>query len=251
MSMSEKQVIKQAKKRYDDCFHHWNHMQNQNTELLEFISGEQWTSITRQNFENQGYAAMTSNRLPTFLRQITNELIKNTPEVQIDPRDDGQEQKAEMLNDLIRNIQEESHAKVAYCKAAEMAASVGIGYFRIITKYKDNKSMDQELVIEAIEDVNTVMLDPNHKGIAGEDSEFAFLTTILTVEEYQRKYAKTRLGRKLRGEATGEDAAEELKDVSWSRSERKWTQDNQVLIAEYYFKDYERYLPYWVWKNTK
>jgi hypothetical protein len=249
MPLSDKEILKQAKRRYDECYHHWNHMQNENTELLEFISGEQWTAITRQNFENQGYAAMTSNRLPTFLRQITNELVKNTPEGQIDPRTDADKGKADVLNDLIRNIQEESHAKVAYCKAAEMAAAVGIGYFRIMTKFKDNKSMDQEIIIEPIDDVNTVMLDPNHKGLCGQDCEYAFISTTLTVDEYQRKYGKTKLGRKLRGDQTGEDLTDELKDVSWSKSEKKWTEKNQVLIAEYYFKDYSKKTLYQVFDS--
>ena len=99
--------------------------------------------------------------------------------------------------DLVRNIQEESKAEIAYCEAAESAASLGIGYIRVLTKYKDDKSMDQEICIEPVMDANTVMLDPNHKGICAQDIEYAFVTTVLSKDEYRRKYAKTRLSRKL------------------------------------------------------
>ena len=233
-----KKILSEAKRRYDDAYKHWNHFQNESTELFDFIRGNQWTEITRQNFENQGYAAITSNRIPTYLRQITNELMKNTPVIQIDPRNDEDKAKAELLNDLVRNIQEESNAQNAYCKAAEHAASIGIGYFRIITKYKDENSFEQEFVFEPIEDPNTVMLDPNHTGLSGQDCEYAFITTKLTVEEYHRKYGKSKLSRKLRGDM--DDALlKEVGDASWSRSEKKWTQDNEVLIAEYYFKEYK------------
>lgn len=236
--LSDKEILLQAKRRYEEAENHWGDFHQKSTELLEFISGEQWTYQARQSYENAGFAAMTSNRLPTYLRQITNELIKNTPQIQIDPRSDGDEEKAEVLNDLIRAIQENSDAKVAYCKGAELAASIGIGYFRISTKFKDNKSMDKEIIIEKIDDPNLVMLDPHHTGLCGEDSEFGFITTVLSHAEYNQKYSKTKLGRRLRGAETKEDLLEAMKDVSWSPSGRKWTQEDQVLILEYYFKDY-------------
>jgi hypothetical protein len=231
------EILKEAKKRYDHCHTYWSEMKQKNSELLQFIAGDQWTYTARQNFENAGYAAMTSNRIPTFLRQITNEIRKNTPEIQIDPRTDADEEKAEVLNDLIRNIQEESKAEIAYCTAAESAASVGIGYIRVRSEYKDNKSMDQEIVIEAVEDVNTVMLDPNQQSLDGSDCEYAFISTTLSIEDYKRRYGHTKLARKLSGTETLEDL-EELKEIGWVSSDQKWTNDGTILICEYYYKDY-------------
>ena len=242
---NEKEILNEAKSRYDYSETQWGEMKQKNTELLQFISGEQWTYTARQNFENAGYSAMTSNRIPTFLRQITNEIRKNTPEIQIDPRDDADEQKAEMLNDLIRNIQAESKAEIAYCEAAESAASLGIGYIRVLTKYKDDKSMDQEICIEPVMDANTVMLDPNHKGICAQDIEYAFVTTVLSKDEYRRKYVKTRLSRKLAGQENEID----LKEAQWSAAGKRWQTDNEVLIVEYYFKDYQKKTLYQILDN--
>jgi hypothetical protein len=233
--ISDKDILLQAKKRYDTCETYWSDQKQKATEILRFIAGEQWSYNARQNFENAGFAAMTSNRLPTFLRQITNELRKNTPEIKIDPFSDADREKAEAINDLIRNIQAESQSEIAYCDAAESAASVGIGYFRVLSKYKDNNSMDQELCIEPIVDVNTVMLDPNHKGICAEDIEYAFITITISKDEYLRKYGKTKLAKRLNGKETDED----LKEMGWSGSGKKWTTLNEIVISEYYFKDYQ------------
>ena len=234
--ISNKDILKIAKKRYQFCTTQWSEFHQRSTELLQFISGEgQWTYTARQNFENAGYSALTSNRIPTFLRQITNEIRKNTPEIQIDPRSDGEEEKAEVINDLVRNIQEESQAEIAYCTAVESAASVGIGYIRVISKYKDEKSFDQEIVIEPIQDANTVMLDPNHKSITGSDSEYAFITTVISKDEYYNRYADTSLGRAIDGTMD----EKEMKEVGWTAAGTKWTTEDQVLINEYYFKDYK------------
>lgn len=234
--ISDKQILAQAKRRYKECEDHWSDHHRKTTELFQFTFGEQWTYAARQSYENAGFAAMTSNRLPTFLRQITNELLKNTPEGQVDPRDDGDEKKAEVVGDLIRAIQEDSKAKVSYAKAAEHAAISALGYWRVLSKFKDLKSFDKILCIESIQDPNTVMLDPNHKGLCGEDSEFAFISAAISQDEYRQKYSKTKLRRMMDGAETEED----IKDVSWHAAFKQWNSNKQVIILEYYFKDYQK-----------
>lgn len=234
--INSKDILKTAKKRFQFCETQWSEMKQRSTELLQFIEGSgQWTYTARQNFENAGFAALTSNRIPTFLRQITNEIRKNPPEIKIDPRSDDEQQKAEMLNDLLRNIQEESQAEIAYCTAAESAASVGIGYIRVMSQYKDEKSFDQEITIEPIQDVNTVMMDPNHKSLDGSDSEYVFITTTISKDEYYQRYGDSALGRLIDGSMD----EKEMKEIGWTAAGTKWTTEDQVLINEYYFKDYK------------
>ncbi len=231
-----KTILKDAKRRYDLCTTHWSEMQQKNTELLRFASGEQWTYTARQNFENQGFSAITSNRIEGFTRQITNEFRKNTPEVQIDPRNDADKEKAEVLNDLLRNIQEESKAGTAYCEAFESACTTGIGYIRVASKYRDNKSFEQELCIDSINDVNTVMLDPSHKCLVGSDSEFAFISKVMTTEEYMQSFPDSKLAKRKDGR---EVETIDTKEAEWTASGKRWTEKNQVTIVEYYFKDYK------------
>lgn len=233
--LNDKEILAEARTRYDHCNTMWGEFKQRATELLTFISGDQWTQPARQSFENAGFTAMTSNRIPGFLRQITNELRKNTPAIQIDPRKDEDSEKAEILNDLLRNVQDESMAEVAYCKAAESAASIGIGYIRVTSKYKDNNSFDQELSIDAVEDAISVMVDPNHKSLTGSDCEYGFITTVLSRQEYQTRYGGSKLSRKIDG--TMSDA--EWKEIGWTGSDTKWVSNDQVLINEYYFKDYK------------
>ena len=232
---SKKEILKTAKKRFDFCSKQWAEFHQRSTELLQFISGDQWDHNARTAIENSGFAALTSNRIPTFLRQITNEIRKNTPEIQIDPRSDGEEEKAEVINDLVRNIQDESQAEVAYCTAVESATSIGIGYIRVLSKYKDEKSFDQEITIEAVQDANTVMLDPNHKSITGSDSEYAFITTVISKSEYYNRYADSSMGRAIDGTMD----EKEMKDIGWTPAGNLFTTEDQVVINEYYFKDYK------------
>lgn len=232
--LTDKQILLQAKKRFTEAMTYWADQKQKATELMQFTAGDQWTYAARQTFESAGFAAMTSNRIQTYLRQITNELMKNPPQGQVDPRSDDERKKAEVLNDMIRNIQEETRASEAYTQGVQHGLIGGIGYFRILSRFKSPSSFDKEVFYEKVSDPNTVMLDPHHQGLVGEDSEFAFITTTLSKDEYRSRYAKTKLARAIAGVETEDD----LKDVSWTSGGRKWTQTNEVLINEYYFKDY-------------
>ena len=222
----EREILKIAHERYNHCTTVYGEMHQKHSEIMRFISGEQWTYVARQAFENAGFAAMTSNRIPTFLRQITNEIRKNPPQIQIDSKDDGDVATAVVLDDLIRNIQLDSNADTAYVEAAESAAAVGIGYIIVRSEYEDDKSFNQKIIIESVNDSNQIMLDPNHKGLSGEDSLYAFKTVIISKEEYKRKYKDTKLSKN-------------LEDVQWVSGKHDWIKKEGVMICEYYFKDFE------------
>ena len=244
--LDDKQILLEAKKRFQTALTHWGDFQNDTTELMRFISGDQWTYQARQAYESSGFAALTSNRIPTFIRQITNDMMKNTPEIQIDPHDDADKDKAEAMNDLIRMIQENSNAKVAYIKGVENAVACGIGYWRVGTKFKDNKSFDKVITIDKVDDPNLVMLDPNHTGLCGEDSEFGFISTIMSKDEYRQRFTDTKLGRFIDDALTEED----MKDPSWMEGGRIWTEDDQVVIVEYFFKDYDKKTMYQIYDKS-
>lgn len=231
----DKSILLEAHTRYQYADEQWAPMKTKNTELLDFIAGNQWDLVARQNFENAGFAARTSNRMPGILRQITNELRKNVPSIQVNAKDDGHVDTAEVLNDMLRDIQLDSTADVAYKKAAEFAASVGIGYFRIASKYEKN-SMNQKLCIEPVYDINTIMLDPDHKALAGQDSEFAFVTVAMSHEEYKRRFPDSNL-------------AENMSQPGWTAAKNNWVTKDMIMVCEYYFKDYEKKTLYQI-RNT-
>lgn len=223
--LSEKQILKQAHERYNHAETMWSTVKRKSTELLKFISGDQWTDGARQNYEQSGFTARTQNVMPVHLRQIVNELIKNLPSIQVNPKEDATVKTAKAMDDMIRNIQEESRAPIAYATAAESAASVGIGYIIARTMYEED-SFNQKIIIEPVEDVNTIMLDPHHKGICGEDCEYVFKTTQMTKDDYNQKYSNSKL-------------TQSFEDRSWSAGKNMWTEEKTVTVCEYYFKDYD------------
>jgi hypothetical protein len=238
---TDDEILKEAKERWVTCRGAWSEFQLDSTEMLRFISGDQWQESIRQNLESQGFPAITQDRTDLFLRQITNPLRTNLPSIHIAPRDDADEEGADAREDLIRNIQDDSGAKNAYYNGGWYAAATGIGYWRVISEYESNKTDNQKLVIEEISDPNTVMLDPNHKSATAKDMEYAFVSVNLSHSEYRRKYGGSKLDMDM-GEHSWTGAMQFQQPI--------WMTEENITLVEYYFKDYKPATLYCLVNNT-
>ena len=238
MSKKEQDIIDEAKQRYEEGVRAWAAFNTEAEDVLKFIDGDQWDNQLRQARQNAGLPCLTANSIPTFLRQITNESRQNTPAIQIDPKDDeASVENAEILSDLIRGIEHESNADTAYDTASWFAAATGLGFIRVKSDYVDTETFNQKLVIEAIEDPKTVIIDPNHKCINGSDAEWCFITSLLTKDEYERAYGESKKGK-------------DAKMSGWALNTSSWVYDDRIVIAEYYWKDYEDVTLYQVFNST-
>ncbi len=223
---AEQELLEEAKERYRIASNAALDYQQEANTLLKFIDGEQWDPQLKSNRENAGLPALNANMLKSFLRQITNEVRQNTPSIQIDPKDDiATEDTAEILDGLIRTIQNESDADTAYDTAAYYAAAVGLGYFRIVSEYEATDSFDQKLVVKCIDDPMTVLLDPVHRDAAGADADYGFVTSILSKDEYLRLYKNSKLSQRVATQG-------------WTQGPTNWISEDEVRIVEYYYMEW-------------
>ena len=223
-SEQKEKILKKAKENYNIAMDHWSEFFNEAKDVLNFINGDQWNWQIKKNREDAGLPTMTVNQIPTYIKQITNEIRQNTPSIQIDPaNNEASEEAAEFLGDLIRAIENDSDAASAYEQAAWYACAIGMGFFRITTEYVDDVSFDQKLTIKRVEDPTNVLIDPLHKEVDASDAQWCFVIGTLTKEEYKKLYGKSNL-------------ASLLENKAWTRANRsKWLMDDTVQIAEYFW----------------
>jgi hypothetical protein len=67
---------------------------------------------------------------------------------------------AELYNGIIRQIEYLSSAEIAYDTAYMHAVSCSIGFFRIITKYSDDNSFEQDIFIKRVLNPMSIHYDP-------------------------------------------------------------------------------------------
>src|SRR3972149_6544528 len=114
---------------------------------LRFVKGdEQWPADLRSQREADGRPCLVINKLPVFADQVIGDIRQNEPALKIKPVDSKSDPKtAEILTGLIRNIEVQQEAEVAYDTAVESAILCGIGAWRIGTAYTDDDRFEQDI----------------------------------------------------------------------------------------------------------
>lgn len=139
--------------------------------------GEQWPEAIRRARELEGRPCLTLNRLPAFIRQVVNEARQNRPAITCHPVDSAADPAtAEVLNGLIRNIEQSSDADVAYDTALDFAVTCGFGVLRIVARPSEGGSEDLDLAIERVADPFSVWGDPDSLAADSSDWDVAFVT---------------------------------------------------------------------------
>ena len=192
---------------------------------LRFRASDQWPEKIRHQRELDGKPCLTINRLPQFIRQITNQQRTNKPSPIVSPVDSEADLKtAEIFQGMIRHIEQRGQAQVAYNTAGEHQATMGRGYIGILTEYENETSNNQTIKIRRFRNPFRVYMDPSCQELDYSDAMFAFVVTDLTKEQYDEKY--------------GEDFPVDVHDFSSIGTNKPfWLPDGSIRVAEYWYVD--------------
>ena len=137
----------------------------------------------------QGRPILTINRLPQFVRQVTNDIRQADLAIKVSPVDDQSDPKlAKIFNGLLRQIHYQSSAKHVYGTAADHQVSCGIGWFRVCTEYTDDQGFEQELRLKTIRNPLSVYCDPAAIEPDRSDAKWMFVTEIIPTDAFKEQY---------------------------------------------------------------
>ena len=148
--MADKDLLEEAKEEFKRCVDAEQEQRVESQDDLEFaLLGKQWPDDVRSKREKEGRPCLTINRLPAFIKQVTNDARLSRPAIITKPVGGGADTKtSKILNDLIRNIETISSADIVYDTAMQFAVTMGFGYWVIRTDYADEDSFEQDIRIE-------------------------------------------------------------------------------------------------------
>lgn len=221
----DKKLLDEAQARFNLCEEAEANNRQLALDDLEFVAGNQWPDKVRSDRERDGRPCLVINKIPQFIQQVTNDQRQNRPSIKVYPVDDLADiETAEVIQGIVRHIEYNSNAEVAYDTAFESAVKGGFGYFRIITAYTDPKTFDQDILIKSIQNPMSVFYDPFSVEPDGSDASFAFITEDLSEDEYRSRYPNSKLAAQGEWEATGNNAP-------------AWMPGGAARVAEYFYKE--------------
>jgi len=213
----------------------WSETREAEKSDLMFAAGNsennyQWPNnvlSTRGSVQGQTIGArpcLTINKLPQHVRQVTNDQRQNRPAGKVIPADDGADVEVALIFDgMVRHIEYQSDADVAYDTACDNQVTFGEGYWRIVTDYTDDESFDQDIKIVRIRNSFSVYLDPMIQDPCGGDAQWGFITEDLEKSEYERLYPDAMACSTLLESGVNDPA------------KGAWLDEDTVRIAEYFY----------------
>ena len=190
----DQKVIARMRKRMERCIAAESDNRKAAVDDRKFKAGNQWPADVAQQRNTDKRPCLTNNRMKTFVHQITNPARENRPSINISPVGSRSDKEAaKMYKGLIRSIERDSHADIAYDTAFDDAVTSGWGYIRLGTEWKSENSFDQVLVIRRVRNPFTVYLDPDRQEPDGSDARFGFVTEVIPEDEFELEYPKAQL----------------------------------------------------------
>ena len=222
----DEELLDQAKTSFEQATDAFEKNQNRYEDDIRFARmGEQWGSTDVEERKNQGRPSLTVNRMPSFIRQVVNDARQNKPSIKVHPFDDQADpETAEILNGIIRNIEQVSKADLAYDTAIDCAASGGFGYIRVDLDYADDDTFDMDIRINRVLNPLTIYPDAGSTSADSSDWNYCFVTEMMPTEEFEQKYPNAEV-------------------IDWSPGgtvndqDQAWYNTDEVRIAEYWVRE--------------
>lgn len=180
-------IIKTALKRFKLAENAESDIRERGLEDMKFRAGDQWPENIRQSRAIEMKPCLTVNRMPTFIRQVTNDARQNRPQIKIDATDNNTVGTAEIMEGMVRHIQVASNADIAYDTACDNQVTMGFGYMRLVTDYCDDDSFDQDIKIKRIKNAFTVYFDPSCVEPDYSDAKWAFITADEDRDDFEKQ----------------------------------------------------------------
>jgi len=232
-------IIQTALKRFNDAQRVYDRQRAEAREDLLFVAGNQWTDQAPA-----GDFRLTVNLLGPFLRQITAEAREANPSIKVIPVGSSDVELASVYEGLIRHLEQKCDAANAYQQQMWYAAAAGEGYLLLDSEYIDADSFDQDLVISGASNPAKVFLDPLHELLDGCDAEWGFIIEDLSVDDYKRRFPRSKLTEKLNN-VTSTNGWQALSLPG------DWLNQSSVRVAKYFVKDYTDKTIYQVYDPVK
>lgn len=218
-------IVEEAKPRFKAAYEGSEESRRLFVEDMEFRVGEQWPDNVKSSRQIDNRPCLVINKTPQAIQQITNDQRQNRPSIKVNPIDDhGDIETAKVIQGLIRHIEYNSNADVAYDRAFEPAATGGFGYYRFTTGYVDHMSFDQEIRFASIPDPLCVYFDPHSQEPDGSDANWAFIVDKMSRDEFEMTYPDAELSKAGHWEM-------------YTERNPDWVEKDTVQVAEYFYKE--------------
>ena len=216
----EEKLLAEIRNRFDYAKDYWNEIYTAGDEDMKFVALDPWPAAEKRQREQAVRPCLVMDEINQNVNQLINSVRQNKRAVKVVPRGFGANDKTALnRGDLIREIEYKSNAQSAYICGFENICNRSFGGWKIVRRYVNEKSFDQELRIVRIPNPKSSYPDPDCKEQDFSDAKYWFLLDLCPRREYKERYPK----------ATIVDF-----DSEQYKQATNWITNDTVQVAEYW-----------------
>lgn len=190
--------------------------------------GEQWQATDIQSRQLEARPCLTINKVEAFCKQVANQQRQQRPRIKVHAVSGGADVKiADIIAGICRHVEVNSSADTAYDTAFDSAVHIGWGYIRLRHDFINDKSFDQDIFIDTVDNPFSCYGDPTSTLPDGSDQQEFIITDQLTRSQFKSQYPEADDGSSFTLTGQGDDLAD-------------WLTPDSIRIAEYYYIESHR-----------
>lgn len=193
MSSKDKDMLARIRDNHRRAVDYWHDNYARGLDDLRFVTeeGGQWDAQELQARKAEDLPCLEFNLLHSFVKQQINSMRQNRPSILVEPADTKSSvETAKILKGLIRDIEVNCGADMAYDTAVSSAAYRGLGFIRVVADYVDDQSFEQEPKILTVHNADSVYLDPQSRELDGSDAAWALVLSWVDRDTVAKQYGK-------------------------------------------------------------
>lgn len=188
---------------------------------LKFRYGDQWEPAA-MNSRSTDRPRLTINETDTYIKKVVNGIRSQRPRGRASPVDDNADVRtAKVITGLGRHVEVNSDADNAYDVAADFAATMGWGYWRVRADYISEDSFNQDVFIDTIVNPFSTFRDPDSKLPDGSDADKGLITDLMKLDLFRSEYPDA--------QAVG------FSEVTTGIADPDWITEHDIRVAEYFY----------------
>ncbi len=189
---SDDDILATAKERFAYALERSSHNRQRAREDIRFAAAspdDPWQWEKDDLTARRGRPTLTINKMPQHINQVTNDIRQNRPSIRFRPADSKADPEvADILMGVVRHIEANSDADVAYDTGAHHQVVHGLGYIRVLADYVSEDSFNQDIFIGTVKNPLRCYDDPDITDPAGADRKWFFVEERLSEDDFKAQH---------------------------------------------------------------
>jgi len=212
---------------------------NEYHRMHDFILGRQWTDDEEDMLKTYKKVPLISNKLATLANSLLGEQQQNTPQLQVVPMENCDEEVAKLRELIVKDLMFSTHTKTCYQVAASQAFIGGFGAFAWTTKYAHTKSFDLDMECMYFKDATRCYWDVAAEKINKTDGMYCGYLSRMSRAKFRDVYGRN-IEEKITGgnaiTASREEVALATSTQSTDSGVFNWADDQAITIQNHFVR---------------